>query len=72
MAILGKDLFDFSRPRTNTKIEFGLTCYWVEHESEQVPYRRFRVLGNRHHRQKECGKPADQTLRYDYLIAVPD
>ena len=38
MGILGKDLFDFSRPRTNTKIEFGSACYWVEHESEQVPY----------------------------------
>ena len=38
MGILGKDLFDFSRPRTNTKIEFGSACYWVEHESEQIPY----------------------------------
>ena len=38
MAILGKDLFDFQRPHTNTKIEFGASGYWVEFVSEMQTY----------------------------------
>ena len=38
MGILGKDLFDYTRPHTNTKIEFGDACYWVEDNPEPQPY----------------------------------
>lgn len=38
MAVLGKDLFDLKRSRTNTKIEFGSEGYWVESNCEQQPY----------------------------------
>lgn len=38
MGILGKDLFDINRPRTNTKIEFGAACYWVESNQLPLPY----------------------------------
>ena len=38
MGILGKDLFDLRRPRTNTKVEFGANGYWVENYQEQIPY----------------------------------
>jgi len=38
MAVLGKDLFDLKRSRTNTKIEFGSEGYWVESNREQQPY----------------------------------
>lgn len=38
MAILGKDLLDLRRPRTNTKVEFGVSCYWVESAPEPQPY----------------------------------
>ena len=30
MGVLGKDLLDFHWPRTNTKVEFGASGYWVE------------------------------------------
>ena len=30
MSVLGKDLFDFQRSHTNTKVEFGASGYWVE------------------------------------------
>ena len=38
MGILGKDLMDFGRPHTNTKIEFGAADYWVEWNQEPQPY----------------------------------
>ena len=38
MGVLGKDLLDFHRPRTNTKVEFGASGYWVESHPEMQPY----------------------------------
>ena len=38
MAVLGKDLFDLSRPCTHTKVLFGEKGYWVEDRSELHPY----------------------------------
>ena len=43
MSVLGKDLFDFQRSHTNTKVEFGASGYWVEMVPEMQPY----DLGNR-------------------------
>lgn len=38
MGVLGKDLLDFHRPRTNTKAEFGASGYWVESHPTMQPY----------------------------------
>ena len=38
MGILGKDLFDFQRPLTHTKVQFGRDAYWVEEQPEPQPY----------------------------------
>ena len=38
MGVLGKDLLDFYRPRTNTKVEFGACGYWVESHPTMQPY----------------------------------
>ncbi len=38
MGILGKDLFDFQRPLTHIKIQFGEQSYWVEDHQEPQPY----------------------------------
>ena len=38
MEMLGKDLFDIRRPRRNTKVEFGESCYWVESNPAPQPY----------------------------------
>ena len=38
MGVLGKDLLDFHRPRTNTKVEFGACGYWVESHPTMPPY----------------------------------
>ena len=38
MGVLGKDIFDFHRPQTNTKVEFGASSYWVEDRPEPQPY----------------------------------
>lgn len=38
MGILGKDLFDFQRPLTHTKVQFGRDAYWVEAQPEPQPY----------------------------------
>ena len=38
MGVLGKDLFDFRRPITHTKVQFGEDGYWVEDEPEIIPY----------------------------------
>ena len=38
MDVLGKDLFDFHRPQTNTKVEFGASAYWVEDRTMPQPY----------------------------------
>ena len=38
MGVLGKDLLDFHRPRTNTKVEFGASGYWVESHPAMQPY----------------------------------
>ena len=40
MSVLGKDLFDFQRSHTNTKVEFGASGYWVEMVPEMQPYHR--------------------------------
>ena len=38
MGVLGKDLLDLHRPRTNTRVEFGVSGYWVESCPELQPY----------------------------------
>ena len=38
MGVLGKDLLDFHRPRTNTKVQFGASGYWVESNPAMQPY----------------------------------
>ena len=38
MGVLGKDLLDFHRPRTNTKVEFGASGYWIESHPTMQPY----------------------------------
>lgn len=38
MAMLGKDLLDFRRPLTHTKVQFGEKLYWIEENSNGVPY----------------------------------
>ena len=38
MGVLGKDLLDFHRPRTNTKVEFAASGYWVESHPTMQPY----------------------------------
>ena len=38
MSVFGKDLFDFQRSHTNTKVEFGASGYWVEMVPEMQPY----------------------------------
>ena len=32
MGVLGKDLFDWQRSHTHTKIQFGQSTYWIEDE----------------------------------------
>ena len=38
MGVLGKDLFDYTRPRTHVKVQFGQNAYWVEDRPESHPY----------------------------------
>ena len=38
MGILGKDLLDYTRPHTHTKVLFGEAGYWVESFPERQPY----------------------------------
>ena len=38
MGVLGKDLLNFHRPCTNTKVEFGASGYWVESHPTMQPY----------------------------------
>ena len=38
MGVLGKDLFDFDRPHTHVKVQFGRDAYWVESEPTPHPY----------------------------------
>ena len=38
MGVLGKDLLDFHRRCTNTKVEFGASGYWVESHPTMQPY----------------------------------
>ena len=38
MAMLGKDLLDFRRPLTHTKVQFGEKSYWIEENSTEIYY----------------------------------
>ena len=38
MGVLGKDLFDFRRPFTHVKVQFGENGYWIEDAPEVIPY----------------------------------
>lgn len=38
MGVLGKDIFDLSRPRTSTRVRFGEGGYWVEDVPEMQVY----------------------------------
>ena len=38
MGVLGKDLFDFRRPFTHVKVQFGEDGYWIEDVPEVTPY----------------------------------
>jgi len=38
MAVLGKDIFDIFRPLTHVKVQYGAMGYWVEWDTEPLPY----------------------------------
>lgn len=38
MGVLGKDLMDFGRPRTHTRVLFGEKKYWIEEDLTGTPY----------------------------------
>ena len=38
MGVLGKDLFDYDRPRTHTMVRFGESAYWIEDHRRGIPY----------------------------------
>ncbi len=38
MGVLGKDLLDYTRPRTHLKVQFGASGYWVEDDPTMIPY----------------------------------
>lgn len=38
MGILGKDLLDYDRPKTHTKIQFGEKSYWIEDNPTEMQY----------------------------------
>lgn len=38
MGILGKDLLDYNRPETHTKIQFGEKSYWIENNPTEMQY----------------------------------
>lgn len=38
MGVLGKDYLDLYRPLTHTKVQFGESRYWVEHNKQEFPY----------------------------------
>ena len=44
MAMLGKDLLDFRRPLTHTKVQFGEKLYWIEENTKGIPYGRLEGL----------------------------
>ena len=57
MGVLGKDLLDFHRPRTNTKVEFGASGYWVESHPTMQPYGavlQFRALRDQPDETRFC------------------
>ena len=35
---MGKDYLDLYRPLTHTKVQFGESRYWVEHNKQEIPY----------------------------------
>ncbi len=55
MGVLGKDLFDFRRPVTHTKIQFGDDGYWVENEPEVIPYGTTLLAALKLDTSKYCG-----------------
>lgn len=38
MGVLGKDLFDYTRPQTHVKVQFGAMGYWIESRTVMLPY----------------------------------
>lgn len=38
MGVLGKDLFDYERPYSHTKVQFGERAYWIEDDPKAHPY----------------------------------
>ena len=38
MAMLGKDLLDFRRSLTHSKVQFGEKAYWIEENPKEIPY----------------------------------
>ena len=38
MGVLGKDIFDYTRPRTHVKVQFGQSGYWIEDRPGSHPY----------------------------------
>ena len=55
MGILGKDLLDYSRPLSHTKIQFGESAYWIERDPTPHPY----------------GEALTDLLNYDPQVMVP-
>lgn len=38
MGVLGKDLLDYKRPHSHTKVQFGESAYWIEDDPTAHPY----------------------------------
>ena len=55
MGVLGKDLFDFRRPITHTKVQFGEDGYWVEDSAKAVPYGTTLLAVLKLDARKYCG-----------------
>ena len=55
MGVLGKDLFDFRRPITHTKVQFGEDGYWVEDRTKAVPYGTTLLAVLKLDARKYCG-----------------
>ncbi len=69
MGVLGKDLFDYQRPRTHVKIHFGQSIYWIEDDPTPHPYGETLVALLNYGREKAA--PKNRLLQL-YLSAGED
>lgn len=70
MGVLGKDLLDFTRPRTHIKIQFGSAGYWVEDDPAMHSYGE-ALTGLLNYGADTVPPPAGSILRI-YLSAGED